>query len=875
MTLTPGTRLGSYEILSALGAGGMGEVYRARDGRLGRDVALKLLPDTLSSDPDRMARFEREAQTLASLNHPNIAHIHGLEEFSAARVLVMELVEGEDLSQRIARGPVPVDESLAIARQILSALDTAHDQGIVHRDLKPANIRVTDVGMVKVLDFGLAKSAEPAAASGSVSMSPTFATPAMTQPGMILGTASYMSPEQAKGRRVDRRTDIFAFGCVLFEMLTGRRAFEGDDVAEIMSRVLQREPDWLLLPADVPPQVRELLRLCLEKEPKQRRSSAADVQLDLDRVARTASSNPAPITTPAMRRVSPMRVAIPAALLAVGLLIGWRLPRPSSPTLPLRVSLMPPPYGFGLDVDPAVSPDGRTVAFVAPDASGTSQLWLRPLDSPAPRPLSGTAGALMPFWSHDGKWIAFVAQGKLKKVPLSGESPQTLADSPLLRGGTWNERGDILYVPTSFEPIHRVSAAGGDAAPLALTGLPHGQLEGRQGYPQFLPDGRHFLLTVGRRLAVGSLDSPDVKIVAPDLGSRAEYADGHLVFVRDGDIYAQPFDVSRLALDGGPVKIADNVGFTMQTPLGFAFSAASGVIAYWDRSAQATSQLTWVDRGGRRLGSLGEPGEYVGLALSPDERRVAVEMHEPKSGRVSVWLIDAVTGARSRFTSYDTWTALPQWSANSTRLLVADFSERFHILPVAGGPSQDVDLGRGAKWPTDWSRDGRFIVYFETRERTTLGVTTVESPRPAPYLKTAFNEGQAKISPDGSWLAYVSDESGRQEVYVQSFPQPGRKQLISARGGGYPLWRGDGLALFYLSPAGELTEAELSRSNGGLDVHATRVLFQVTDITQNRTIAGRTPYAVAANGQRFLFSVRTPDAEPKALTTILNWNSAR
>ena len=855
----------------------MGQVFRARDTKLDRDVAIKILPEAFAHDADRLARFTREAKTLASLNHPHIAGIYGLEESGGVVALVMELVDGEDLSQRIARGAIPLDDALPIARQIAEALEAAHEQGIIHRDLKPANIKVRADGSVKVLDFGLAKAIDPVSSSPANAMnSPTLSLHATMQ-GVILGTAAYMSPEQAKGRRVDRRTDIFAFGCVLFEMLTGRRAFEGDDVAEIVSRVLQREPDWTLLPRDVPPRVRELLRLCLEKDPKQRRSSAADVQLDLEPAARTASSSPAVVATaPGKRRVIPLLVAAATALVAVGVLIGWRLPRPSPSAMPLRMALLPPPYGFGLDVDPAVSPDGRTVAFVAPDATGTSQLWLRPLDSPTPRPLPGTAGALMPFWSHDGKWIAFVAQGKLKKVPLTGESPQTLADSPLLRGGTWNERGDILYVPTSFTPIHRVSAAGGDAAPLMLTGLPPGQLEGRQGYPHFLPDGRHFLLTVGQSLAVGSLDSLQVKIIVPKFGSRAEYANGHVVFVRDGDLYAQPFDASRLALVGEPFKIADDVGFTMQTPLGFAFSTApNGVIAYWDRSAGARAQLTWFDRGGRRLGTLGEPAEYVGLTLSPDDRRVAVEMHEPKGGRVSVWLIDTATGVRSRFTSYETWTALPQWSADSTRLLVADFSEHFHILPLAGGPPQDVDVGRGAKWPTAWSRDGRFIVYFETRETTDIGVATVDAPRPAPYLQTAYNEGQAKLSPDGSWLAYVSDEGGRLDVYVQSFPQPGRKLLVSAHGGEYPMWRSDGRAVFYLSPSGELMEAELLRQNGGLDVHATRVLFHAIDVTQNRTVAGRMPYAVSADGQRFLFSLRVPDVAPKAITTILNWNPAR
>jgi len=874
MSLAPGARLGPYEIVAPLGAGGMGEVYRARDTKLNRDVAIKIVPDAFASDPDRLQRFIREAQTLAALNHPNIAHIHGLEETPGGHALVMELVEGEDLSQRLAHGAIPLADALPIAQQIAEALEAAHEQGIVHRDLKPANIKVREDGTVKVLDFGLAKALDTGAGgagrAGGLTHSPTMLNASM--PGMILGTAAYMSPEQAKGRQVDRRTDIFAFGCVLFEMLTGRRAFEGDDVAEIVSRVLQRDPDWTLLPASTPSRVRELLRLCLEKNAKQRRSDAADVRLDLEHAMKPSEAAPAPVAAlPPARRPWPVLILAAVALLAVGLLAGRLSPRGlPPPSLPVWMSLLPPPDGFGSDPSPAVSPDGRTVAFVALGPTGKSLLWLRALESRTPRSIPGSDGATQPFWSPDGQWVGFFALGKLKKVAIAGGSPQILADAPLPRGGTWNASGDILFCPTSFVPIYRTRAGGGAATPLKLS-VPFETQDHRHAFPSFLPDGRHFLFGYGLSIAVGSLDSPEVKAIAP-IPSTAQYANGHLLYVRDGDLFAQPFDADRLTLSGEPSKVADNIGWTGQVMTQFAFSASpSGVVAYWDRSAYETSQLAWFDRAGNRLGALGEPGEYLDIALSPDDRRVAAEMHEPKSGRVAVWLVDAVTGVRSRFTTYPNWTALPQWSADSSRLLVTDFTEHLHILPLAGGSPQEIDVGRGGRWPNDWSRDGRYVVFYENRETTDLGIVTTDGRAPSVYLQTPFNEWQAKISPDGSWLTYVSDEAGNREVFIQSFPSPGRKRRVSIDGGDSPIWRPDGRGLFYIAANGDVVEAELSVTVAGLEVRGAHALFRPP--RRLTTFLGRTRYAITSDGRRLLLNEVVPDASPRAVTVILNWNA--
>ncbi|MCM2257252.1 MAG: protein kinase [Vicinamibacteria bacterium] len=900
MTKGAGTRLGPYEIVAPLGAGGMGEVLRARDPKLGREVAIKVLPAAFAQDAERVARFRREAQILAALNHANIAAIYGLEESEGVLALVMELVEGEDLAQRLKRGAIPVDESVAIAKQIAEALEEAHERGIVHRDLKPANVKVTVEGKVKVLDFGLAKAfaADPMAASGShdLSQSPTLAG-AGTMAGVILGTAAYMSPEQARGKSVDRRADIWAFGVVLFEMLTGKRLFGGETVSDTLAAVLRQEIDWKALPAATPASLRRLLERCLDRDPQQRLRDIGEARVALATPEATAAA----LSREARAR-RPATWALAAGVVAL-VVTGWATGRffstaPSARAGPLWVSIVPPATVQGRATDPAISPDGRSVAFVAPDAAGVYQLWLRDLATPRPRAIPGTEDPLQPFWSPDGKWLGFFAGGKLKKVLVAGGSPEVLADAPRARGGTWNAKGEILFTPNSFVPIHRTTAAGGSARPIADVD-PLALLNERHAYPHFLPDGRHFVFSRGTSIAVGSLDSPEVKDIAA-VPSRAQYAIGHLFYVRDGDLYAQPFDLERLGLGaeetrsrrsphgtgdgpgpaaepdgplhGEPVKVADAIGWTFETPTGFDFDVSrSGAIAYWDRAGRPTTQLTWLDRTGRALGTLGEPAAYLGMALSPDGRNVAVEMHEPRGGRVSVWMIDAATGARSRFATLGLWTGLPLWSADGTHVLVTNFTENLHVLPLGGGPARQIPVGPGGKFPSSWSRDERFVVYSEAGEGVRdLGVLEVAGGAPTPLVRTPFLEIEGRLSPDGAWLALQSDESGRDEVYVQAFPGGEQKLRISTNGGRYPVWSRDGRALFHISGSGDLVESELAAVAGrSLQTRTSRVLFRAP---QTAGGSDRHRYAVSADGQRFLFNVVVPETGPQAITLLLGWS---
>ena len=876
-----GTSLSHYRITAKLGQGGMGEVYRATDDNLGRDVAIKVLPEEVAKDSERLARFRREAHLLASLNHTNIAAIHGLEEADGKPFLVLELVDGEDLSERLKRGAIPVDEAIEIAKQIAEALEEAHERGIVHRDLKPANIKITSDDRVKVLDFGLAKAYAGDSAEGSapeVSQSPTMSAQA-TQAGVILGTAAYMSPEQARGKPVDKRADIWAFGVVLYEMLAGKQLFAGETVSDTLAAVLTREPEWGLLPPSLARPVREVLRRCLERNPKQRLHDIADARLVLDDVASGVAD--AEIGPAAARAVGSARlgrsgwVLVALALLASGWLAGRGMKTgPTAESGPSRLSVLPPPGGFLHVADPAVSPDGRTIAFVAPGgSSGDAQVWLRDLDSLAPRPIPESDGASQPFWSPDGDWVGFFARNKLKKAPRAGGSPQILADVPNPRGGTWNARGEILFTPVSFRPVLRTTAGGDPTRPVTAGDMADAErLAERHSYPHFLPDGRHFLFSRGPGIVVGDLDSSEVKDVAP-IASRAQYAMGHLFFVKDGDLYAQPFDLERLALSGEASRVAERIGWFGRTPDGFAFSASeAGTLAYWEYSANPTMQLTWFDRAGNKLGVLGEPGEFNAVALSPDGRQVAVELHEPGSGHPAVWLIDVSTGARSRFASYDKWTAVPIWSADSRRLLLTDFTDALHILPLDGGPPQEVPIGARGGWPSDWSKDGRTIVFTDTGSSETKDILVIPTDGGAAisFLGTPFDEHSGKISPDGSWLAYVSDESGRAETYVQSFPKAGAKTRISTSGGFSPAWRRDGRAIFYVARTGEVMEAELAATSSVMEVRRSLARF-VGRVPFGTGWHDRSQIGIAADGERFLMALPVSDEAPRAITVILNW----
>jgi eukaryotic-like serine/threonine-protein kinase len=875
LALTPGTRLGVYEITALLGEGGMGQVYRATDTKLKRQVAIKILPPSLAADSDRLARFQREAEVLASLNHPNIAHIHGLEESGGMTALVMELVEGEDLSQRIARGAIPIDEALPIAKQIAEALEAAHEQGIIHRDLKPANIKVRPDGTVKVLDFGLAKAMEPAAGSSpSASMSPTITTPAMmTGVGMILGTAAYMSPEQAKGREADKRSDIWAFGAVLYEMLSGKPVFGGTTTVEILSEVLKSEPDWKRLPPSTPEGIRRLLRRCLEKDWKERLRHVGDARIEI----RDAQSGPE-INSQLRPNVSRSRERLAwasAALLfatVAGLAVVW--PRQPAPApLEARLEISTPstsdPSSF------AISPDAKTIVFVA-TSQGQLQLWLRSLDSVSTRPLAGTDGASLPFWSPDSQSIGFFAEGKLKRIDIDSGSVQPLAEAPIGQGGTWSRDGVILFSPFPPLSVFRVSAAGGEVIPQTHVVPP------QQGHnsPHFLPDGRHFLYFVRgspevRGIYVGQIDEPISRRLR-DADSGAVYVrPGHLLFVREGTIFAQPFDLDRLQFTGDPFLLAEQA--TPGAP-GPPAASAVGPIAYRTGAGQPVRQFLWVDRSGTELQRVGEPGADLNApALSHDGKRVA--LFRGVGGNVDIWSLDVERGGLDRLTSDPADDTFPIWSPDDKRILFSSNRKGvgdLYLKLVADVGSERLLLTTPQlKMPNDWSADGRFVLYssFDRRSKADLWGLRLEDPsKPFVVAQTDGSNAWGQFSPDGQWIAHTSNESGRWEVYIRPFPPTGGKSLISTNGGVMPRWRPDGKELFYVALDDRLMAVPIRKNleKHMLEAGAPVALF-ATRIGGARAQAMLGQYEVAPDGQRFLMNSLAGDVTAPPITIIMNW----
>jgi Tol biopolymer transport system component len=776
LSLITGSRIGVYEILSPLGAGGMGEVYRARDTRLGRDVALKIIPAIFANDPERLARFEREARTLAALNHPHIAHLHGFEESGQTRALVMELVEGEDLADRIARGPIPLDDALAIARQVAEALQAAHEQGIVHRDLKPANIKVREDGTVKVLDFGLAKAFAPAEAGAlaegeppgvNPAHSPTITSPAMTIRGLILGTAAYMAPEQAKGKAADKRADIWAFGCVLYEMVTGRRAFAGDDVSDTLASVLKADVDWNC----VPPSLVRLLKRCLQRDPRQRLHDIGDVWDLLD----TASpARPDPQGRPWLAW---SLVALFAAATAGLAVIHFRETAPARDAV--RFQLQAPPSN-SFDIYLALSPDGRRLAFTSRDDAGGIRLWVRELDSLVARALPGTEGAWSPFWSPDGQYLAFADGNTLKKIDVKGGPPQSLCRSPMAVGsGTWNRDGVILFGTRgvgSQAVLRRVAAAGGTPTP--ITTLAGERRESFHAFPSFLPDGRHFLYfrqsvdSDRQGFYLGSLDqTPDQQRVdrlvpatvgpahvIPTPGGSAQ-----LLFLREATLSAQDFDLGRFQPVGEARPIVERVGSAGS--FGFFSVSANDVLVY--RTGQPTStnfdQLTWLDRSGKTIGKIGEARPYStqagGLELAPDASRAVVVVAPTPAG--DIWIVEFARGTSSRFTFHDSAEGNPVWSPDGRRIVFrgARQGPPDLYLKDASGVGEDVRLmeSAGAEAPTSWSPDGRFVLYTRQAPNTDQDVWLLPmdgNGSTSPLLDTAFTERTARFSPDGRWITY-------------------------------------------------------------------------------------------------------------------------
>jgi serine/threonine protein kinase len=802
MPLSVGTRLGPYEILAPIGAGGMGEVYRARDTKLKRDVALKVLPEAFANDPERMARFQREAEVLASLNHPNIAQIYGVED----RALVMELVEGAS-----PKGPMSFGDAWNISSQIADALESAHEKGIVHRDLKPANIKVTSDGVVKLLDFGLAKAftnqKEP---SANAENSPTLMIGA-TEVRVILGTAAYMSPEQAKGKKVDKRADIWAFGVVLYELLTGQRLFEGETLTDTLIEVATKEPDWDRIPAAPGKNVQRLLRRCLAKDPKRRLRDIGEAWFLLEDGEQPEALRETASPARWDRRL-PWIVAAVAVLASIpgNLLYYFRKAPP--PGQVQRYTIAVPEHTTNLHSF-AISPDGRLLAIAA-EVNGKRQLWLRAMDSFQIQPMPGTEDAAFPFWSPDSHNIGFFAHGKLQRIASIGGPVQVLCAVPSGLGGSWNRDNIIVFSPRygGAVGLQRVSAAGG--VPTEVT-----QPKGLSGFPVFLPDGRHFLYVVSAAeesgVYLGSLDGEANRRVLANVRS-VFFAAGRLLFTRENALLSQPFDAARGQTRGETSTIAEGIGLT-SIIYTMATVSQTGVLVYERGVNVYGNQMAWYDRGGNSLGTIGAPGVILDPVISPQEKpRILDPAISPDEKLVlfrrmyfsgsDLWLRDLTRQSEQRLTTdTSSFSVTPFWSPKGDRMVFASSrGGRMNLYQkVTNGTGKDELLFANGndKWPTQWSRDGRFIVYQEADPKTRLDIWVlpmdgVTYRKPVPFLRSKFNEFSGQLSPDSHWMAYASDESGQREVYVQSFPEGEGRTKISTAGGEQPRWRGDGKELF-------------------------------------------------------------------------------
>jgi eukaryotic-like serine/threonine-protein kinase len=903
MALSIGTKLGPYEILAAIGAGGMGEVYRARDAKLGRDVALKVLPEAFARDAERMARFQREAKVLASLNHPNIASIYGLEDSGSTHALVMELVEGPTLADRIKSGPIPIDEALRIAKQITEALEYAHERGIVHRDLKPANLKVTNDDAVKVLDFGLAKAIEGDAASIDISTSPTI-TRMATLAGVLLGTAAYMSPEQAKAKPVDRRADIWAFGCVLYEMLTGKMAFRGETVTDTLAAVIKEEPELSQLPADTPLRVRVLLQRCLQKDPKQRLRDIGDARISLEEVLSGAAEQYPAVRPPASpslgRRVVPWCIA--AAFAVAFAVLAWAHFHADAPTqtanamrfqIPITMKLAPGGGNF------ALSPNGRYLAFSATGSDGVSRLWIRSLDSLEERPLPGSESSVFPpfFWSPDSRYIVFDGGGKLKKIDIGGGSAQTLCDiTHFAVGGSWNQEGTIIFGSGNGGGLQRVSANGGPASP--LTALDPSRSEVRHDFPLFLPDGRHFLYQRtsskpgNSGIYVGSLDAKpqeqsSKRLLEGALGGTyvpsSDSGTGQVLFLRDGALMGQTFDAHRMEFSGEPVTVAQPVGSFLDS--GFFSVSTNGVLVY-RTGASGASRLAWFDGQGNALGTAGEPAAFYTLALSPDGARAVAGRLDSQNPAVSLWLLDLSRGTSARFTFDSFDDTNPVWSPDGNRIAFGSARGGLHDLyqKLASGVGDEEVLLKSDldKYPESWSRDGRFLLYEAWDPKTTnsnLWVLPLEGDRkPFPFAPTEFNDRDGQFSPDGRRIAYVSDESGRDEIYVRTFSpdsatstsDAGGKWLISTAGGREPRWSADGKLLYYMSFDGKLMAVKIA-TQPVFRAEVPSPLFQMPPPSSLSTYGES--WDLTQDGKRFLFLAPVEQASQAPFTVVLNWQA--
>ncbi len=873
MALALGTKLGPYEIQAPLGAGGMGEVYRARDTRLGRDVAIKILPPQFSSDPLRKQRFEQEAKTISTLNHPHICVLHDIGHQDGVDYLVMECVEGETVAKRLEKGPLPLEQAVKYGAQVADALEKAHNKGIVHRDLKPGNIMLTKSG-AKLLDFGLAKPAAPL--SSPAILTATDHQLPVTERGTIVGTFQYMSPEQVEGKEVDGRSDIFSLGAVLYEMLTGKRAFEGKSQLSVASAILEKEPAAIsAVKPMMPPVLDHAVKKCLAKIPEERWQSASDLADELKWISQSGEHAGGTAALAPPREFREHLLWLASGTLAVILILAaiwWHNSKPPEQTMYFTAPMSFPAR------DIAAAPDGHTIAVVAYlESARKNALWIYELGAPGAKILADTEGATYPFWSPDGRFLAFFADGKLKKVEVSGGVVQAVCDAPSGRGGTWNKDGVIVFTPNAFlgKGLYRVPASGG--VPTAIRGPDPNRGEHSLRWPMFLPDGRHYLYMTANfsgqkgvnAIFVGSLDSNEKRFVV-EATANAAYAPGYLLFPRDTTLFAQPFDLKRFALTGEPTPIVTDIQYQPQVLRAVFAASNTGLLVAQSGSGVALSQPLWFDRKGNQVGVLGKPDVYGNVSLAPKGRLVALDRTDMATLNTDVWTYELQRQSSKRLTFDPAFDVAPIWNPDGSRVVFASnrrLNVDLYIKDSDGAQEEKVFVRDEAnKIPNDWFRDGKYILY---QRDTDLWFMTLPELKSHLFLKAPSVIRNGQFSPDGKWVAYASNETGKWEIYVTSFPDARGKWQVSMGGGEQPRWSHDGKELFYLSSDAKIMAVPVT-IGARFDPGTPLVLFQTTPrppVSTNDQFV----YDVSQDGQRFLILTQVKQAESAPMSIILNW----
>ena len=901
MALTSGTKLGPYEIESPLGAGGMGKVYRARDTRLERTVAIKVLNAQLVASTELRARFEREAKIISQLQHPHICVLHDVGNEGPIDYLVMEFLQGESLAERLRKGPLAPDQVLTIAIEIADALEKAHRAGVVHRDLKPGNVMLTKSG-AKLLDFGLAKPLGATVASGTGSgrspsvfaaaLTQTMPSPSPTTPlstaGAVIGTVQYMSPEQIQGIEADARSDIFSFGVMLFEMVTGKRSFEGKTQASIVGQILAVDPPSVsILRPETPPGLDRVIRLCLDKDPDERIQTAHDLKLQLQAIVDAPpATSQMPVAAPARRSWLPWAAAAVLAIATIAFALAY-LQSSRAPQVSVHSYILAPEKtNFLLTGNssgpPVLSPDGLRIAFVAKNADGRQMLWIRPLNSAVAQPMSGTEGATYPFWSADSRYVAFFASAKLNKVDASGGPPQALCDAPAGRGGAWGSAGTIVFAPETSSGLARVDAAGGTRVALTTTDAN----ETGHRWPDFLPDGNHLLYfahgatSADSGIYLASLDSKDRKLLLRHDSNAVYAAPGYLLFVRDNTLVAQRFNLRTLALEGEAKPLADHVAVNTDIWRGIMTASANGELLYQHGAAGGGSQLVWYDASGKQ----GEPvlpdaADYYSPALSPDAGKLAFSLEN--NGVADIWVVDLARHTKTRLTFGPQYSGNPVWWPDGKSIV-------FNYGPSGATDSlyrQNAD-GTGSKEklletpaivdiPFSISPDGRYIAYMRRDPKSNAGFDIWALPmfpdksgdqKPFPVVATNFPDVTPSFSPDGKWLAYANSETARMEVYVQPFPSGAGRWQVSTAGGSRPNWRKDGKELYYYSNDQQIMAVDVNQKGASLQLGAPHTLFKATTVS---VVSG--PYTVSADGKKFVMNTVLPQSITEPLTLITNW----